>query len=341
MKRLFIFLLLTTLLISSCGAESEPVNDTDEKNSTVIFAMDTVMELSIYGSDELLTEAAEMVYDLESKLSVTDENSEIYAINRDGTGTLTGNAAEVLSAALDMCSRTDGVLDISIYPVVHEWGFTTGDYKVPDPSVIASLLSNVNYRDVQFDGSSVTLKENMEIDLGSIAKGYTGGMLTEFFRSNGVTSALLNLGGNVQALGSKPDGSDWRVAIQEPHGNGNCAIVSVSDKAVITSGGYERYFVEDGVEYCHIIDPSTGAPARSGLISVSIIGDNGAVCDALSTSLFIMGLEKASQFWRESDDFEAIFITDDNEMYITEGLTDILTPVGIYEDAEVTVIKRD
>jgi thiamine biosynthesis lipoprotein len=180
----------------------------------------------------------------------------------------------------------------------------------------------------------------MEIDLGSVAKGYTGDRVIELLRENGVTSALLNLGGNVQALGTKPDGSPWRVAVQDPSGDGCLGVLEIDDQAVITSGGYERYFVEDGVTYWHIIDPADGAPARSGLISVTIVGDSGLLCDGLSTSLFVMGLEDAAQFWRENGGFEAVFVTESGQILITEGLQERFSLLEDTEDP-IVVIHHD
>jgi thiamine biosynthesis lipoprotein len=336
MKKAIAFILILLLMLSGCtsAASTEAVEST-------IFAMDTVMNLRVYGGKELLSYAETLIYDLESKLSVTDESSAIYALNQNGYGTVDEDTAEVLNTALSFCERTGGALDISIYPVVRAWGFTTGDYRVPNDYEISSILENVDYNAIDFDGvSEVTLPDGMEIDLGSIAKGYTSNRIIELWRDAGVTSALLNLGGNVQALGSKPDGSDWNVAIQDPVGDGYLGVIQISDKAVITSGGYERYFEQDGNTYWHIIDPSTGAPADSGLISVSVIGSDGATCDALSTSLFVMGLDNAAALWAQSDDFDAIFVTEDRDIYVTAGIADIFTPTGDYEGVNVTVIDR-
>lgn len=341
MKKCVPILLLLVLLI--CGCSKSTQNSTSEPVSNTFFAMDTTMDFRIYGDKSLLQDAQNVITDLEKKVSVTDSDSEIYKINETGSGTLTGNADTLMQTALDMCRRTDGALDISIYPIVKAWGFTTGNYQVPDENTIQSLLSHVDYTQIQYDESTgnVTIPEGMTIDLGSIAKGYAGELAAQTLRDKGVTSALLNLGGNVQTIGSKPDGSSWTIGIKDPK-NPDTAMMglSVKDQAVVTSGGYERYFEQNGKTYWHIMDPATGHPADSGLLSVTVVGDNGGICDALSTSLFVMGLDKAYDLWSKSDDFEAVFVTDNGDVYITEGLKDKFSLSDDHKDTSVKVLKR-
>ena len=178
--------------------------------------------------------------------------------------------------------------------------------------------------------------KGMEIDLGGIAKGYTGDRVMQVFKKAGIYSGLISLGGNVQALGSKPDGSPWRVAIQDPQNELEyLGVLEISDKAVITSGGYERFFEEDGVRYHHIIDPRTGYPADSGLISATIISEDGTLADGLSTSLFIMGKDEAEEFWRaNSDKFDYILESADGRLYVTEGV------VGSFTTNAKTIVIR-
>ena len=300
------------------------------------------MQFQVYGEQSLLEGAKSVITDLEKQVSVTAPDSELYQINQAQTGTLTGNAATLMQEALTMCSRTNGALDISIYPIVRAWGFTTGNYQVPDDTTIQTLLAQVDYTKIQYDASTgtVTIPEGMTLDLGSIAKGYSGELAADYLRENGVESALLNLGGNVQTVGSKPDGSPWEVGIQDPSVDSPMMVLSIQDQAVVTSGGYERYFEQDGQTYWHIMDPATGRPADSGLLSVTIVGDKGGICDGLSTSLFVMGLDKASQLWSQSNDFEAVFVTDSGTVYITEGLKDRFALTEDYADTEVKVLQR-
>jgi len=338
MKKHFISAMLSALLfLTGCSAESSP-----EPVQGTFFAMDTVMDFTIYGESGLIDQSESLIASLESLVSVTDANSELYAINQTGSGTLTGKASSLMEQALEICRRTDGALDLSIYPIVRAWGFTTGSYQVPDEAEIQALLPLVDYRKIQYDAAAgdVTLPEGMKIDLGSVAKGYAGQLVAQMLREHGVQSALLNLGGNVQTVGAKPDGSPWQIGIKDPQGEDAMMVLSVEDQAVVTSGGYERYFEQDGQTYWHIMDPSTGHPADSGLISLTIVGDEGVVCDGLSTALFVMGLEKAADLWAQSGDFEAVFVTASGEVYITEGLRDRFALTEQYADTPVSVIER-
>lgn len=241
--------------------------------------MDTAMEFTVYGEANLLDEAKSIICSVEEQVSVTDEHSVLYTIDHTGTGKLTGNSAELMEKALELCRRTGGALDISVYSIVRAWGFTTGSYQVPDEETIQSLLPLVDYTQIQYDAATgvVTLPEGMEIDLGSVAKGYAGQLAAQMLRNSGVESALLNLGGNVQTVGAKPDGSPWQIGIKEPQGEDAMMVLSVEDQAVVTSGGYERYFEQDGQTYWHIMDPSTGHPADSGPLSVTIVGKQGII----------------------------------------------------------------
>ena len=330
-------LLSAAFLLTGCsGAPAQ------EPESATFFAMDTAMDFTVYGDAALLDEAETLIGSLEEQVSVTDEHSDIYAIDHTGSGSLSGNAAELMAQALELCRRTNGELDLSVYPIVRAWGFTTGSYQVPDEETIQSLLPLVDYTQIQYDAATgvVTLPEGMEIDLGSVAKGYAGQLAAQMLRNSGVESALLNLGDNVQTVGAKPDGSPWQIGIKDPQGEDAMMVLSVEDQAVVTSGGYERYFEQDGQTYWHVMDPSTGHPADSGLISVTIVGDEGVVCDGLSTALFVMGLEKAADLWAQSCDFEAVFVTASGEVYITEGLRDRFALTEQYADTPVSVIER-
>lgn len=331
MKRV-LFLGAVLVLLTGCRQEAD-------SHSATIFAMDTVMEMTVYGDETLLEGAEELVLDMEGRLSVTDSNSEIAALNRSGGGNVSPDTGILIEWALTLCENTGGALDITVYPVVQAWGFTTEEYQVPDEEELSAVLERVGYQKVRLDDDTVTLAPGMEIDLGSMAKGWAGDKILELFRRKGVGSALLNLGGNVQALGMKPDGSPWRVAVRDPSGGGYAGALEIADKAAITSGGYQRFFEEDGRRYHHIIDPGSGYPVDNGMLSVTVVGDEGVVCDGLSTALFVMGLDRAVEFWKAGRDFEAIFITDEG-ITITDGLKDCFEPLGKYKDTDVEVRYR-
>ena len=203
------------------------------------------------------------------------------------------------------------------------WGFTTKNYRVPEHSEIAEVLKQVSYTNVEVNGQQVTLSDGASIDLGGIAKGYTSSRVIQIMKDCGIEHAIINLGGNVQVLGRKSDGSDWRVAIQNPDSESSyLGVLSTADKAVITSGGYERYFEQDGQVYHHIIDPQTGYPSESDLTSVTIVCSDGTTADALSTALFVMGLDGAKELYRSGLlDFEMI-LYDGSKVYVSEGIAD-------------------
>ena len=333
--------LLVFLLLPGCA--SAPVQKNDEPYTVQIFAMDTIMKLTIYGThgQETASHAAHRIEELEKLLSVTDMDSEIYAANH-GNGepiTLSTDTAALLARALELCGNTSGALDVTILPVLQAWGFTTGSYRIPTGQELVELLELVDYRSVSLTKSILTLPQDMQLDLGAVTKGYTGDQLMELFKQNGVTSAIVELGGNVQALGAKPDGSLWRVGIQSPEGDGYAGILAIKDKAVVTSGGYQRYFEQDGSMYWHILNPADGKPARSGLVSVTIVADEGLLCDALSTALFVMGAEKAAAYWRENGGFDFILIDEDGRVTITEGLRDSFSLYGAWAENPLEVLQ--
>ncbi len=303
------------LPLSGCGVKSA---------SAEFFAMDTLMSVTAYGAraEEAVAAAEAEINALEASLSVTRADSEIAALNASGSGEVGDETAEVLRDALSLSAETGGAFDITVSPIVAAWGFYTDDYRVPAASEIAALLPLVDYRTVSVDGNRVTLGAGQQVDLGGIAKGYAARRLTALFGEYGVESALLSLGGSVQTVGVKPDGSLWRTGIRNPDGSDNyLGVVTSAGAAIVTSGAYERYFEQDGVRYHHIIDPATGYPAESGLASVTIVCDDPVQADAFSTALFVMGADGAAAFWRErTADFDMVLYTDAGDLLITAGL---------------------
>lgn len=340
-KRFFGLFMISAILFTSCSSKTEE----QEPQSKSFFVMDTYMTVTVYGenAETTLNQAEERVTELEKMWSVTDENSEIYAVNHSegATVAISDETAELLDFSLDISKITNGALDCTMYPVLTEWGFTKSDYKIPTDEKINELLENTGYEKVKLDGNSVVIPENMQIDLGAVGKGYTGDLVVEILKENGIESALLDLGGNIQTIGTKPDGTDWKLGLRSPFDEGSFATLEVSDCAVITSGGYERYFVgDDGETYWHILDSETGKPAHSGLVSVTIVGKEGKLCDALSTSLFVIGLDDATELWKQRDDFEMVLVSEEGEIYLTEGLEEKFSLNQMYGNPQVEVIRR-
>ncbi len=352
-KILYVMFISTALGMTGCslGAESKVSNTQETADETSqtdmindneatqeVFAMDTYMTVTAYGSraDEAVEEAVSEIERLDALLSTGDENSEIAQLNVNKSAVLSEGGGYLVERAIELYDMTDGAFDIAIYPVMQEWGFPTKDFKVPDDTTLKELLTLADVSDINYDTTTREIsfaKDGMEIDLGGIAKGYTSSRIMQIFDEYDIESGLVNLGGNVQTYHTKTDGTKWRVAVQSPEDDSDyIGVLDVSDKAVITSGGYERYFEQDGKIYHHIIDPATGYPADSGLKSVTIISDDGTLADGLSTSLFVMGKDKAAEFWKaHSDEFDFVLLTDDDKMYVSEGIADDYTSDYDYE----------
>lgn len=307
--------------------------------------MNTYITLTAYGKDvdDSLDSAENFIRELESLWSVTDADSEIYQLNNSNGIPLAVSepTAALIDFALEIAEKTNGALEPTIYPVLAAWGFTTDTYQVPAQEEIIRLLQEVDYKRVQVENQTVILPEGMQLDMGAVAKGFASDQIAELLRNSGVESAIISLGGNIQVIGAKPDGFPWRIGIRNPEADGNFAVLEVSECAVVTSGGYQNYFMDEtGKVYHHILDPQTGMPSESGLLSVTVVGTEGRLCDALSTALFVMGSEGASQYWRESGGFDmALYIAQD-EVIITEGLEDSFSLCEGYENLSVTVLRK-
>lgn len=335
MRKKAAVLLLFCVLLAGCSKE-QTAKETAGSASSDIFAMDTIISITAYGENakEAIAAAETEIYRLDELLSIGKETSEISILNKNGGGTLSEDTAYIVKQALSLYYQTEGAFDITILPLMEAWGFTTGEYQVPDQARLDALLNLIGSDKLNLQGNVLTYGvAGMAIDLGGIAKGYASSRLMDIFREYGVESALVSLGGNVQTLGTKTDGSMWRIGVQDPVNTGaNIGVISMADKAAITSGGYERYFEQDGVLYHHILDPSTGKPAENGLSSVTIVSSDGTLADGLSTALFVMGAEKAVQFWQSNhNDFDAVLVTSDGKILITAGLDGCFSSDQEYE----------
>lgn len=344
---------------SLLGTSSEESSD-DEGGVTVskeametpsasqdIFAMDTYMTVTAYGDKctEAVQAAVDEINRLDDLWSVGNSESEISILNENGSVILSDETYTVVKEALELYDSTGGLFDITVYPLMVEWGFTTEDYKVPTDDKIKELLKLTGIDKITLDDEThqITLQTGTQIDLGGIAKGYTSAKIMDIFSEYGIVSGLVSLGGNVQLYGTKVDGSDWRVGVENPDNtikalstSDYIGVVQISDKALITSGGYQRYFVdENGEKHHHIIDPRTGSPSNSGLISVTIVSDDGLLADGLSTSLFIMGKDDAISYWHEhSDQFDFILVDSEGKIYVSKGIESNFSSELDYEIVE-------
>lgn len=296
MKKILI-LLMCALLLTSCSHNT--------KHSRTIFSMDTQIELSIYGrqGEKMLDKAEEEIKRINEKYSIS--NVEKSVIARDG------ETVALIDAAQRIKESTNGAFDISVAPIMRIWGFYSEefgkkDHRVPTQGEINEALGAAS--------------QGIYLDFGAIAKGYCADKLSWLLRNEGVKSAVLSLGGNVALIGAKPDGTPWTVGIKSPFDDGLYATIKAQDTMVVTSGDYVRYFEENGKRYHHIINPATGYPAESDLTSVTIISNSGATADALSTALFVMGKEKAIEYWQTHGGFELVLITKDGTIHSTQGV---------------------
>ena len=339
MRRFAIYILLAALLLSGCGAQMSP----DEAQESIqVLAMDTAMLITTYGerSPAAAYACEDAIRDLEKRLSRTDPDSAVSRLNAAGTlEEADTELRSILMWAGYYCQETDGAFDITVAPVVAAWGFAGGgEYRVPPQEELTQLLELVDGSAIKGNGQTVTLGPGQAIDLGGLAKGYAADKIVKVLQEHDVPRANINLGGNVLAYGDRPDGTPWRVGIQDParaeEQNAFAGVLGLTDSFAVTSGGYQRYFEEGGKRYHHIIDPATGYPADSGLSSVTVVaglgeegGFPGTMCDALSTALFIMGEEKALDFRRtwEGTPFELVLVTEDGRVVVTEELADRFT----------------
>ncbi len=314
--------LMVLLCLTSCGP-AKPLEADD-------FAMGTVITQKIYGanaqkaSDEVITK----IKYLEALMTLNSPGGDVNKLNGNaglGYVSLNPETMSVLKSAQKISELSGGVFDVTVGPVVKAWGIGTDKPHIPPDSALKELVSLIGYADVDLDEESnrASLQRPGQIvDVGGIAKGYAGDVAKEIYQTNGTKSAFINLGGNVVVLGNKPDGSAWNIGIQNPRSETGDVVgfVHVSDKAVVTSGDYQRYFENDGQRYCHIIDTQTGYPAESGLMSVTIIASSSVEADGLSTAAFVLGLEKGLDLIKRYGQAEAVFITTDKKIYVTKGL---------------------
>ena len=346
MGRRLTALALQCALLAGCA----PGKQETQPLSATVLAMDTVMTLTLYPVEGDDGQAAmdglrQTLEQLDAALTA-GEGGEAAALNAaGGEWTAVPQSGALLAQTLELARLTGGTLDPTAYAAVMAWGFADGNYTVPTREELEQLMAAIDYTQVEVseDGAQARLAPGQQLDFGATAKGWAGDLLRQQLEQEGIVSALLDLGqSSIAAVGTKPDGSPWRIAVQDPAGdNGDyVGILELSGRSMGTSGSYQRYFEQDGVRYCHIIDPATASPARSGLAGVTVVADSCLLCDGLSTALFVMGLEEGVRFWRENSglEFDVIFITDEGEIFVTSGLKDSFS-LADGEEREVQVLE--
>ena len=325
-----LFFLLLALCLTSCSALS-PANSSGATPRTAKSALllDTVITITLYGEtdDSIIDRCFDLCKEYEEIFSRTDADSELYQLNQAGSLDVSPALLELTEKALDYCRISDGVFDITLGAISEMYAFSSDEHRVPSREELDSALQHVGYEGIEITGSTIRLSDpRAVIDLGAIAKGYIADRLKEFLLENGQKSAVINLGGNVLCVGSKPDGSDFVVGLQYPFEDVSKTIaqIQVSDLSVVTSGVYERSFKQDRVLYHHILNPETGLPYDNGLLSVSIVSPYSVDGDALSTVCFALGLEKGMELIDSMDDIFAVFVTDDFELHYSAGFDALL-----------------
>ncbi len=328
MKKVYLLAAMILLVFFASSCEKK-----NEYNKSDFFAMNTFVTLTADCSDDLLALAQKEVFLLENQLSASVPESDINNLNDQSSKTCE-NTMDLLRLAYSASEATDGAFDYTLGRLVLLWDINGLSPQVPQDTEIAEALSNCGYEKTDVSGDAfVCSDDRLKVDLGAIAKGYAGQRLAEFFIENGVDNASVYLGGNVTVIGSSPANRDkgkdgWNVAVNNPFDTSDIlGIMTLCDKTVSVSGSYERFFEQDGKVYHHILDRKTGYPANSDLASVAVISDNGALADALSTALFVMGFEKGLDFYESGVyDFEAVFCTLEGEVFVTDRLKASFVP---------------
>lgn len=313
MRKLIGLAVTVVLLLAGCGVQPTQTVRTD-------FALDTVVRVTVYDATAADAQTAldacfAELKRLESLLSATVTGSDVDRINKAAgqTVTVAEETAQVLRISQHIAALSDGAFDITIRPLSVLWDFTADEPRVPSEQAIAQAVAQVGYRQLTVEGQRVTLSGGA-IDLGGVAKGYIADRLKEVLLQHDIRSALIDLGGNIVAVGDK-NGADFRVGIKDPADVTALAkVVAVRDRSVVTSGTYERGFTADGVRYHHLLDPKTGYPVQNGLASVTVINESSATADALSTACFVLGEQKARDLIAQFPDTEVLFIYEDGRI---------------------------
>jgi FAD:protein FMN transferase len=337
--RMPLFIVMLAVMIAAAGCsggnkETQSATETLTPKAETYFIFDTIVTLRVYDDKMTKThfdEVKALLQEIDGQMNRQQENSEIGQVNKNAGVApvkVSPQTMKVVKRALYYASISDAMFDPSIGPIVDLWGVGSDRAAVPTQEAINERKALVNYKDITIDEANSTImleKPGMIIDLGAIAKGYAADVMAAYLKEKGFKSAIIDLGGNVLAMGAKPGGGDWRIGIQTPEeARGNhLGVLPVKDKTIVTSGVYERYFEENGKMYHHLMDGRTGYPVDKDLLSVTVITDVSMNADAMSTAAFAYGVEKGMQFIEEQENSEAIFVTTERNVYLTSGLKGI------------------
>ncbi len=301
----------------------------DATTQTSMQLMDTIVDIRVDDrkSEKLVAETFQIMQDLEKTLSRFIEQSDVSRIN-ENVGEwvkVSESTLEVIQLGMEMGERSQGTFDITVGAVLDLWGFGSGDHYVPNDAELEKTLVTVDYNKVEInmEEKQVRIPEGTVLDLGGIAKGYVVEQGIEFLRSKKVVRAIINAGGDISVIGRRPDDNPWRVGVQDPKKPTEIRwVLPLENTTVVTSGDYQRYFEHGGRRWHHIIDPRSGYPADD-LHSVTIVGENAAICDAISTAVFVLGWEKGIEFMERSADVEGILVGSD-DVWISPGLAKVI-----------------
>ena len=278
---------------------------------------------------KILDSAFQRVREIENRMSVNIETSEVSEINRNAgikPVPVSDETFRVISEGLRFSTLSKGAFDIAVGRLVSLWGIGTDHARLPNLAEIKEALSFIDYRKVELSEGNRTVfvkEKGIALDLGAIAKGWAADEAARVLRERGVKHAIIDFGGNILVIGSHPEGRPWRIGIQNPETTRGSylAIVPGTDLSVVTSGTYERFFTgPDGVKYHHLLDTKTGYPIRNGLDSVTVIAKQSIQADGLSTTLFALGREEGLKLAESLSGVEAIFVTEDRKVYLTSGI---------------------
>ncbi|MFW6035281.1 MAG: FAD:protein FMN transferase [Halothermotrichaceae bacterium] len=328
-----IFFVIIIVIFTSCQQQNDENIDLSKlpQENRTTFAMNTLIKMKAYGenAEEVVDKSFARLNEIEDEMSKTVKSSDIYKINQNPQQFIKvdNDTFTVIKKALEYAELTDGKFDPTIGSLVDLWGIGTEKARVPSEEEIIKTKKLVNYQWVRLDKNEKSvkiLKPGMKLDLGAIAKGYAADEVRNIIQGYNIDSAYISLGGNVSVVGNKPDGSNWNVGIQDPRLNkaGAMASIGVKNKTIVTSGNYERYFKENGNIYHHIINPISGYPARSDVIGVTIVTLDSFDADALSTSVFILGLTEGMELIENTEGVEGIIINKDLELFLSSGIKD-------------------